>query len=179
MKKYWKNNEEMTRNETELVDALHKAQFSCAFRENASTVAFQIAAGATGSLSKGITAGLSTIGGKHAPIEDIYNFLQSNEPELGIVPGWGSSFCKGAPDPAFDEVQYRLRGVDNFLVEKIELITEWLDGRGKKIFPNPGCWTAAVAIAIDMPANIAPVLFILPRIEAWTMLFHEMTKPKL
>ena len=177
MKKYWDNDEEMTDSECQLVSALHSAQFSCAFRENASTVAFQIAAGSTGNLARGITAGLSTLGGRHAPIEEIHGFLTEPEGTLpDVVPGWGSAFVKGKHDPAFDDVRDWILALNIDLHGRIHRTTLALEARGQHIFPNPGCWTAATAITIGMPAYLAPILFVMPRIEAWGMLFHEMKK---
>jgi len=52
-------------------------------------------------------------------------------------------------------------------------ITDILHTNGKHIFPNPAAYTACVALVLQMPRHLAPMLFIQARIEAWSSVFHH------
>jgi citrate synthase len=174
MQKFWHDNESLTPVEQQLVNLLLQAHHACTFRENCSTQALLQAGGGSGHLVNGLIAALATLGETHGPVQDAYEVLERGSMNPAVrTAGWGNSFVRGKPDPA-------LNVVNNFLGEHwpqiagtIDIITEQLHAAGKKVFPNPGCYTAAVAMAIGMPAYLAPLLFVEGRMLAWAMLFHQ------
>lgn len=118
-----------------------------------------------------------TLGDLHAPVTQCYEFLVSDTyPPDGKVPGWGNSFIKGRPDPAWEVVDVILCASFPSIYARIKAITQWLHDKGKPIYPNPGCYTAACAIGIGMPSRIASYLFIASRLEKWTEAFMNKTQ---
>lgn len=182
MVKWWLNNEPLTEAEARLVAALYGAHGQCAFRPNCSTTACQQAAGGSRSLPQSIIAALACLGEMHGPIEEAYDQI-SVQSDLckfsplvvngGIVPGWGNSFVKGRIDDAFLPVDQILEAQFPRLHNRLKEITAALHARGKNVFPNPAAFTATVALALQMPKHLAPMLFIQARIEAWSSVFHH------
>ncbi len=121
-------------------------------------------------LKSAYIAALASIGGIHAPIEKIRSVLEWQTYTEGMVPGWGNSFHKGVPDPNCETLAAMLGGWKD-MDSRINSITAMLHERGKMIFPNLGCYTAAVAIIIDFPHGAELSLVALPRMTAWTKLF--------
>lgn len=175
---FWRDTP-LSESEVQLLLALRRAHAIAAQRNNASTASLLNAAHGSGDYTKAIAAALMTLGGRHAPIEATMRVLTAAEPEkyvadlLGqgrMVPGWGNSFVKGKPDPDWTEVAHLLARGCPKLLGVIGLVTRTLHEAepAKKVFPNPSCYTAAVALALDIPGVIAPWLFISSRLEAWT-----------
>jgi len=174
MKTFWRK-EPLSEKEVLLLFELRRAHFVCAFRNNASSEVFRITADATVDLFRSMSAALSTLGVNHAPIEQIYDFLVNTPAELPkICIGWGSSFIKEQDDPEFKGTIKLLYELNPTLVRHIYGITKKLHDSGKKVYPNPGCWTAATAITLGMTKEISPYLIISPRIEAWATIFYQL-----
>lgn len=164
----------------ELVSAVMAAHDASARRDNISTIALCQAAAGSGSLTSALAAALCSIGGVHAPIAECLWMLKFGVVEDFIsrglkVPGFGNSFIKGAPDKDWSDVDRILKHRYQSVHKRICDITSELHRAGKLIFPNPGCYTAATAIALKLPDEIAPWLFVSGRINAWT----EMAVPHL
>lgn len=176
MHKYWENNEPLTEPEMRLLGALYHAHAQCVFRDNCSTMALQQAAFGSRDIVKSYIAALSTIGESHGPIIEAYKVLTGERTNGDRVAGFGNSFIKGEPDAAFAKVHELLKDQAPHLVDRIEKIQENLLLSGKNLFPNPACYTAAVALALGMPAIVAPSLFVQARIEPWTVLFYQVIK---
>jgi citrate synthase len=172
--------EPLTDDEQKLLAALFEAHDSVALRENASATVLQIAAAASGRYMNGIIAALATLGKTHGPIEAVHALLSAEAPSeiakvildrSGKVPGWGNSFVKNDPDPDFQEIAALLLPP---LSERITAVTQTLHDAGKPIYPNPACYTAAVAITLGCKASIAPYLFLQARLQAWTERLNEI-----
>jgi citrate synthase len=86
------------------------------------------------------------------------------------VPGWGNAFVKGRPDPIWTPVEERLPIAQRAQIERVTLT---LHAHGKLLFPNPSCFTAAVALTMRLPREITPYLLICGRLGTWT---HEYAR---
>lgn len=178
---FWREDEPvLAPEESKLLDAVYQAHAKSALRENVSTVALKHAAAGSGRLETALIAALASIGGSHAPIAEIYRFLKRLNEEVlkdaahrvangAAVPGWGNSFFKGRPDPDWYAVRDEL---DNWpgISGRITAVTQFLHSQGKHVYPNAGCFTAAAAIVVGMPAKMTPYLLIRGRLEVWTSL---------
>lgn len=152
---------------TELRDLVFAAHDKAARRANTSTQVICAAFDSNGGqLLPAIVAGLMTLGGRHGPIVQAYEVLQ-NGPGDDPIPGWGNSFVKGKPDPIWEEVDSML--VDHYanMWMLIQNITNSLHERGKVVYPNAACYTAAYAIIARIDANMAPGVFLASRLGAW------------
>lgn len=190
MVKWWLNNEPLTEPEARLVNALYRAHGECVFRPNCSTTALQQAAGGSRSLHQSLIAALACLGEMHGPIEEAYDFIQSGlmlptEFRLGVdhkVPGWGNSFVKGQIDHSFLPVDQILEAQFPRTHNRLREITDALHARGKHVFPNPAAYTVCVALVLQMPRHLAPMLFVQARVEPWcSVFFHtlkQMDQPK-
>jgi citrate synthase len=175
---FWRE-EPFTDHERVLLDALFLAHHRSAWRENPSSVTVLNAASGSGDLSKAIAAALLTLGAKHAPLEATVRFLAEERPDLqvpvilshkGKVPGWGGTFQKDGHDPIWMEVAQLLVNHWPLIEDKVDSVTHALLERGKHLYPNPSAYTACVALALGLPAQLAPYLFIAARLSAWTQL---------
>jgi citrate synthase len=175
---FWRE-EPFSAYERGLLDALFRAHHQSAFRDNPSSVTAVNAAAGSGDLSKAIAAAILTTGAKHAPLEATVEFLSLDAPAAMIpnmlkagqkVPGWGGTFQKDEPDPIWAEVAARLAANWPLLGAKLGFVSVTLRTQGKPIYPNPSAYTASVALAIGLPAPLAPYLFIAARLSAWTQI---------
>jgi citrate synthase len=181
----WWRIEGLSAEESRLLDALCRAHYESAFRNNASSVTVANAAGGSGELTKAIAAALLTLGAKHGPLQQSVKFLARENPAsevdyiLGVggkVPGWGGTFQKEHVDPFWLEVDDLLSVHWAEIHDRIRSVTERLHAAGKIIMPNPSAYTAAVALAVRIPAAMSPYLFILGRLTAWTQIAYEHMK---
>lgn len=179
----WWRTEPLSAEEADLMWAVASAHHASAFRENPSSIAVIVAADASLDLGKAIAAGIMTLGGRHAPLEQTIELLslpasRLEEKVLRIladnqkVPGWGGSFQKDKPDPLWEVVAARLAAQvpDQGLAEKMDLITRLLHSSGFNIHPNPSAYTAAAAILLKMPPKLAVYFLIAARLPAWAEL---------
>lgn len=166
-----------TEREDALLTALWDAHQAVAMRGNASGEAFKMAYAGSGDYTKALAGALATLGAKHGPIERAGDVLTWNGTPAAVaeqaahgvtVDGWGNSLVKGRDDPAFLRVRDYLENLNPKLVERIDAITGALHARGKRIYPNPSCWTAATAITIGLPAELSPYLFVAARLPVWS-----------
>jgi citrate synthase len=179
MNAFWRNNN-LTESESELFKQLLLTHHKSCFRDNASSMAVVLAADASGSLSKAIAAGIATMGGKHAPVEETTWFLSLENPARevdsilkrgGKVPGWGGTYQKGKPDPLWDQVDTLIKTDSPVLYSKLLAVTnQFIIQHNKSLYPNPSAYTACVAIALGMPPKLTPYLFISGRITGWAEL---------
>jgi citrate synthase len=174
--------------EHELLRLLEIAHDASARRQNASTAAALNAYGGSGSYTNGLASALLTLGGLHGPIRQTVDLLTNATPvyeaELLLragrkVPGWGSSFVRGAPDPIWRDVAQWFEDADgtdhdhHSLAIIVDQVTRALHRYGKFVYPNPSAWTACTAIVLGLPAEFAPYLFVASRLRAWTQLMME------
>lgn len=169
----------LTEAEEYLVKTLFKAHKKSCFRPNVSSETVLSTAAGSGSLTTAIAAALLTTGYRHAPIYDTVMFLSLEEPAKVVerilkagnkVPGWGGAFQKTRPDPIWAGVDAALLDYNPSLHAKISAVTAELGNHGKNIYPNPSCYTAAVAIALGMPPALGIYLFIIGRLDGWCQL---------
>lgn len=175
---FWRS-EPLSDGERALWQAVERAHSACVWRDNTSSVAVLQAATGSGDYTKAVAAALMTLGGRHAPIEQSMGILVMADSvkaahsflAAGLkVPGWGNSFIKGGPDKSWDEVDKLLAKHFERIHSKIVAVTTYLHERGKKVFPNPSIYTAALALILKVPAPMAPWLFVRARLDAWTEL---------
>lgn len=125
-----------------------------------------------------VSAALGTLGGVHGPADIAQRFLETDAEDLpgvvrdileqgGKVPGWGSSFSRGRPDPIWKDVHAYLPYVSLRLSEKLERVTQTLLRNDVPIYPNPAAYTACLSIVMGLPSSLAPSLFIEARLPAW------------
>lgn len=154
--------------------AAHEAS---AERDNISRTAVQYASFGSGDYGKAIASAILTLGGVHAPLERTGRFLLNENPALLVpgmvqrkekIPGWGNSFVTGSADPLWATVHERIESYYPDFGSKLSDVTEALALAGKPVFPNPSAYTAIAAIVLSVPLEVAPYLFILGRLGAWT-----------
>jgi len=160
-----------------LLEALYQAHDAVALRGNLSHQSLVLSAIGSGDYFKAISAALLTLGGVHAPLWQTYQLLCTPNPVECVkrlvdtgrkVPGWGNSFVKGAPDPAWEVVHQLIIDHAPALEKKITSITYALHGLNKIIYPNPSCYTASVAIHCQLDIDLVGELLIRGRLSAWT-----------
>ena len=163
-----------------LLQALLQAHSDSALRGNISHKALQLAAAGSHNYIQSICAAMLTLGGTHAPLLATYDLLVDPRPDAAAeillmegkrVPGWGNAFVKDRPDPLWIPVEALLSDATRATIMSV---TDALHGHGKHIFPNPSCYTAACAIEMNMPREIAPYLFVSGRLGAWTQEYARM-----
>lgn len=184
MTNFWRPEQPLEPQELNLIRAVFEAHQKSAFRDNMSTSMCITAALGSGRYANGIAGAILTLGAIHGPIEQCMEYLESEmrsrTPTLPpLVPGWGNSFIKGAPDEDWKEVDGIVKEMYPRLYEIIEDTTDTLHANGKAIYPNPGCYTAAACIILGIPKEIASYLFIAARLDCWTSLILHHMKPNL
>lgn len=170
--------EPLSPSEQELLRLTFAAHDKSARRNNCSSAAVANAYKGSGSYAAAVASALLTLGAVHAPIEKIMGFLATPDPAamVGVlprIPGWGNDFVKGEPDSDWAEVD---RALPSKLQEKLASVTDRLHQKGKRLFPNPGCYTAAVALTLGIPASVAPWIFVQGRLGAWSEIILEASK---
>lgn len=178
----WWKRECLNAEETRLLEALTSAHHRSAFRSNVSTVVVAQTFEASGDLSKAIAAGILTMGRKHAPLKQTYQFLSLEEPWREVegilkrgakVPGWGGTFQKDKPDPLWQTVDDLLADIWPATYIKISGVTTTLMEHGKLLYPNPSAYTAATALILELPKELVSYLFIGGRLAAWSMIAQK------
>jgi len=163
-----------------LLHELYKAHDAVALRGNLSHQALVLSAVGSGDYFKALSAALLTLGGVHAPLRETYKLIASDSATAHVarmldmgrkVPGWGNSFVKGRPDEAWTACDALLRQEDPGLHAKITSMTAVFHEFGKKLYPNPSCYTAAVAIHYQVEADAVGELLVRGRLAAWTREF--------
>lgn len=178
-KPFWRD-EPLTAGELDLLHTLFKAHDELARRANVSTWVAVNGALSSGDFEKGIAAAILTTGGTHAPLAECFDFIVG----VGIllpaaqkaiimidqkkkVPGWGSDFAKDGPDPLLEGVHGKLIEANPAFHRLIDSVTQAMHEHGKMVWPNAGCYTAAVAVTLGIPRIVVPYLFIAGRLAAW------------
>jgi citrate synthase len=174
---FWRQ-QRLTVTEQLLLDEVLAAHDRSARRNNVSSQAVGIGAIAANDYGKAVASGILTLGGVHGPIAAAMRVLSSESASLVVdgllnagrlVPGWGNSFHKGVPDPEWTAVDELIAPTHWGM--KLHAATLQLRNRGKNLYPNPAGYTAAAALALGIPAAIAPFLFIFGRLAAWSEIY--------
>jgi citrate synthase len=189
-KVFWRK-EPLSETDEKLLNACFNAHAQSAFRDNISTSVMVNASKGSLNYTTALAAALCTLGGIHAPILQTVNTLFQSMDDLAVaietgavLPGWGHDFVKGEIDPLWVEVAELLERHYPNVHQRIEGITMKFHEKGKMIYPNPSAYTAAVGMALGIPAPIIPYLFVQGRLGAWTTMFYNTMvkvspKPKL
>jgi citrate synthase len=169
---FWRE-DPLNESEVALLDAVLKAHDASARRDNISTVNLKNAAIGSGRYTNALVAALSSIGGPHGPVLEAMGFIDGGRVDEYLdfgfkIPGWGNSFVKGQPDPIWSDVDSLLNEHWKAMHSRLEAVTKELHGAGKNVFPNPGGYTAAAALILGLPAEIASWLFVAGRLNAWS-----------
>lgn len=176
MRVFWREAELTDPEERLFLAVMHAHQYS-AQRGNASGIVAALTATGSGSYAQALSAAILTTGALHAPLEQTIKYLQRDGVGRALgdekIPGWGNSFHRAQPDPLWTEVDAILHADFPQLAARIDEVTASLHERGKKIFPNPSAYTAATALALGMPAKVAPYLFVCGRLEAWSHIIMQ------
>lgn len=160
-----------------MLSALNAAHEASALRGNPSHEALKLATVGSGSYVQAIAAALMTLGGLHAPLAATCALLRTGNPleraktllaEKKRVPGWGNGFVKDRADPIWEPVDRVLREYAPESMREVDAITQHLHETGKRLYPNPSCYTAVVAIALRIPDEASPYLFVSARLNAWS-----------
>lgn len=165
-----------------LVDELFCAHYQAASQNASASNQHAHFAGLAGvDLKSAFISALSVIGGHHAPVTDIRQFITARADDSWILQairekrllGWGNSFHKGVPDPAMNHIaEYIAEHYSDWHAE-IERITGLAHSAGKMIYPNAGLYTAVVADIIELAHGAELFLLALPRLSTWTKLYIE------
>jgi citrate synthase len=161
-----------------LLRAVLEAHRKSALRDNASSVVIREVFAMHRDFAKAVAAGLMTLGGIHAPLENTAFYLrhtldgvkaavQAKINRDSLMPGWGNSFIKGRRDELWIEVDDLLHAHFPELAEKLDAVTGLLQAAGKNVFPNPSAYTVCAALAFDLASHQAVCLFIRGRMLGW------------
>jgi citrate synthase len=183
---FWRDTP-LNESETILLEKTLDAHRAATFRQNLSSEVVKAAFAGNGhDFTKAAAAGLCTLGGLHAPIVQTYEFLDNitTNPAIAMdcyiahnkIPGWGSSFVKGKPDPVVDNVVIYIATGWKYIADRIDYVTNCLHQSGKNVFPNMACITAATAIILGIPKELSPVLLLQGRVMAWAELIYESSR---
>lgn len=168
-----------------LYQAVLEAHGASATRSNISHEVLKLAMIGSGSYMQAIAAALMSLGGMHAPLAQTYDLLHRfNTLDVArslyengqMIPGWGNAFVKGAPDPLWAEADRYLRVLVPGTMERMDEVTAFLHQKGKHIYPNPSCWTAAAGIALGFDRQTTGYLFVQGRLPAWTRVIQEILR---
>lgn len=180
-KPFWRESP-LTEPERRLLNAVLAAHALSACRQNISTVTLINALRGSLDFGKSLCSALLTLGGPHAPIEQTMRFLSTPCPSFDLekailaglkVPGWGSSFHKGNPDPEWEGVKNILESDFPFRWDAILKVTEAIHRCGKIIYPNPSTYTSMAAIILEIPPSMGVSLVIHGRLGAWSAIAHR------
>jgi hypothetical protein len=180
MKTFWRPHK-LQEGERILLNHLFDAHNSAVFRHNISSEVLKAAFyGNNGDFTKAAAAALCSLGGVHAPIVQAYELLEADWPKQAWpqwdgkskIPGWGSSFTKGKPDPYVDNVLIYIGTGWEWMLRRINNVTENLHLRGKHVFPNMACATAATGVILGLPKELTPALLLHGRALAWAELLY-------
>ena len=174
--------ESLTQEQQELLGATLQAHYACTFRDNPSTLAFQLAFEGSSSFSQAVSAALCSFGGGHAPLLQTYELLASESPNFQAmamldrgekVPGWGTSFKN---DDSWNRVQSIISRDFPQWSEVLSSVTKVLNDNGKPIQPNPSAYTVVTALVIGLPKEMVSWIIIQGRLGAWLTLGNQVIK---
>ena len=151
-------------------------------RFNASTTAIIQGAMLGKDFFSTVPAALLTLGNIHAPLSQTNRLLSCSNPIAEAygalsrgykVPGWGSSFVKGEPDPVFDRLKSLLKEKYPDKIEIVDEISKMLN-----LFPNASCYTILShwhikKDLVDTRSIKAAEFLITSRMPVWTDLYLE------
>lgn len=163
--------------------SLIEMHHECALRDNASSRIIGTMAQLGKPFNEAVAAGLLSMGGKHAPVMEAqqefnrYRVLGKVAEDIDIIPGFGSAWFKGEPDPVIEKFFNTLpincdegaELVDDvaYYTKEVQLVT------GKELYPNAALATAVGNLALKQPPFLAPYLVIQGRVSAWAEIYTK------
>ena len=179
MKVFWRE-EPLTDNEADLLRLCLEAHSASALRDNLSSITMAQCAASGVSFPQALSASLSTLGGKHAPLAFTFQVFQWTNTEIikaigsgATLAGWGNSLVKDAPDDLWMNVDEKLSAIGGDWYSRMQFVTAEFHKIGKKIFPNPSAYTVMVAHILKIPASLASWLFIAGRLNSWAAIYQR------
>ena len=155
--------------------------YKCAMRENASSSLICAMAQLAKPFQDAVAAALLSTGGLHAPVQEaqqefeLWRVTGKIPEDLDKLPGFGSAWYKGEPDPDVETFMTTLRttcdegdSICNDMVEYTKQVQEFFD---KKIWPNAGLATALANFALKRHPTLGIGLVIQGRLPAWEELY--------
>ena len=153
----------------------------CAMRDNASSNIIKAMAQLGKPFNDAVAAGLLSMGGKHAPVQETqqefnaFRFTNKVAEDIDVIPGFGSAWYKGEPDPAIEKFFNSLPLVCDEGAELIAIVASYTEEvqlvTGKQLYPNAALATAVGNIAMKQPPFLAPYLVIQGRVSAWADIY--------
>ena len=169
-----------------LENALADAHRSACHRDNISTVILKESwRGNGGDLMKSITSAMMSLGGIHAPIKQTYRMIEEmihpsyKTYEYKIIPGFGSGFIKGEPDPILKYLHEELEKVDNRYIKISHYIRETFLSEGKDLYPNIAFYTAAVAHYLEEDIKFCERFVLETRIPEWINILKDAEEKEI
>jgi citrate synthase len=185
MHAFWRDSGPLTAYEANLLDLTLRAHDASARRANISSSTATNAFIGSGSLTQSVAAALLTLGTTHGPIEPAYRYLTGTTPVAEVwrnlraserIPGFGSGFVKGRPDALWRGVEEALTDRDDEACRRAIETQAVMHNAGKRLYLNAAGYSALVAIALRVPAPIAPWLFVRGRIDVWAELMYGVVR---
>ena len=145
-------------------------------RDCASTTIIKAMAGMSKDMPEAIAAGLLSLGGHHAPIDQamqVWKFGGMPEyfDQWQTIPGFGSSWYRAQPDPAFDGLREML---PERVVYDLDALTEAVQAYYEKpLYPNAAMYTAVSADVMGKDSKFATSLLLRGRIDTWCLVWAQ------
>lgn len=161
----------------ELMRLVVKAhQDSAVNNQNVSSFAVVNGMAGSGDFSKACAGALLSIGGRHAPLDQVRHLITQNNPgyyEGDIIPGFGNSFFPDG-DPAWELVEKYV--MENF-PDLYSFVDHWQTKVPSDVRPNAAMWTTLACEAAGIPEGYESLIFLLARAPAWAALCMKPNSP--
>ena len=164
-------------------DIIVELHHECALRDNASSNVIKAMAQLSKPFGDAVAAGLLTMGGTHAPVEEaqqefrLWRNSKAVSPDLDKIPGFGSAWYKGVPDPVIENFFNKLPLVCDEGAELVADVAEYTQAvqeeYGKALYPNAGLATAVANMAMKRMPHMGMGLVIQGRIAAWEEMYVD------
>lgn len=131
-----------------------------------------------------IIAAIATMGGEHAPLvraqlllqevlddPNRFGFIVGQYSKRNRIPGFGSGFVKGEPDPIHAEINDIIKELSPkthyYMVELHHAVQDTIS---KHLYPNTALYSAATAILLNIPPYVLPGMAIEARMPIWNQI---------
>ena len=163
-----------------IYNAFNDMHTEMAFRNNASSTLIKAMAQLGKPLNDAIAASLLTLDTIHAPIRSACECFNEYENDGGLsvssckrkIPGFGSSWYKGEPDPVVEKFLDELDpDVQGLVIQYTDYVRSIWDR--PKLYPNAALATAAFAFQENINPVTAISNVIVGRIDAWVSIYFN------
>ena len=134
-----------------------------------------------------VASSILTLGGVHAPIIQTMDLYDDPNPVFRAetlllnnrrIPGSGSSFVQGEPDPVFHKLDEMISDSElprwSIVIKDITSLLE-----PKALYPNAATYTAVVCLMNNIPKDIAIGTVLSSRLGQWEQIYLENYNPML